>query len=279
MRVGFIGLGDIGMPMAQRLLESDFEVIALDLNADKVKQLEREGGSAAADLAGFGDCEVVCLAVPDDPAVKSIAGDDRLIDAVSDSASILIHSTILPTTALELAETLKGSGVAVHDAPVSGGAGRARTGDLTIMLGGETSAAASEVLDALGTPVSCGALGAGAAVKLANQLSMLASLAALHEGLALAEHFGASERLVLEVLSTSTGASWSASNWGFFDKLAATYDDNGVELRYRPWSKDLWDFVASARAADLHVPLAGLLSQIMPEAVEDHARAASRKEA
>jgi 3-hydroxyisobutyrate dehydrogenase len=145
-------------------------------------------------------------------------------------------------------------------------------------VGGDVSEAAQKVLDALGTTVVCGPVGAGAAVKLANQLSMLAALGALHEGLALAEHYGVSEKTVLDVLSSSTGSSWSASNWGFFDKLAATYDDNGVAVRYRPWSKDLWDFVATARDADLHVPIAALLAQLMPAAVEAHARTASNKE-
>jgi 3-hydroxyisobutyrate dehydrogenase len=146
------------------------------------------------------------------------------------------------------------------------------------MIGGDVSAKTRPVLDALGTTVQCGPVGAGAAVKLANQLSMLAALGALHEGLELAERFGASERTVLDVLASSTGASWSASNWGFFDKLAATYDTAGVQLRYRPWSKDLWDFVASARDAGLHVPIAALLAQVMPDAVENHARAVAGKE-
>lgn len=278
MRVGFIGLGDIGMPMAQCLIESDFEVVLSDLNKSKVDPLAEEGAAVASDLSGFGGCEVVCLAVPDDPVVKSIVLDTAFTDSLPEDATILIHTTILPPTATELNDTLKHRGIAVHDVPVSGGASRARSGELTLMVGGEVSPSATKVLDVLGTTVVCGPVGAGAAVKLANQLSMLAGLGALHEGLALAEQYGVSEKTVLDVLGSSTGSSWSVSNWGFFDKLAATYDSNDVHLRYRPWSKDLWDFVATARDADLHVPLAALLSQIMPEAVEAHARTASSRE-
>lgn len=271
MRVGFIGLGDIGMPMAQRLVESGFKIVASDLDADKTERLAKEGASIASGLQSFEDCEVVCLAVPDDPAVKSIVLDPALTDVLRGNTSILIHSTILPPTAVMLREHLEHREIAIHDAPVSGGASRARSGDLTLMVGGRLSPSATAVVDALGRTVECGPIGAGAAVKLTNQLSMLAALGALHEGLVLAKHYGVSEKTVLEVLSSSTGSSWSASNWGFFDKLATTYDGNDVSLRYRPWSKDLWDFVATAREADLHVPIAALLSQIMPEAVEKHA--------
>src|SRR4051794_31988095 len=236
VRVAFLGLGDIGMPMAVQLLRSGFEVVGLDTSADRVDRLRAEGGDGASDVDHLGDCEVVCLAVPDDPAVESLVLDERL-----STRSVLVHSTILPSTAQRLDEALAPRGVAVHDAPVSGGAARARTGELTIMVGGEPGEQSRQVLDALGSTVLCGPVGSGAAVKLANQLSMLASLAALHEGLAIAEHYGAEESLVLDVLRSSTGASWSAANWGFFDDLAATYDSSGTPVHFRPWSKDLWD--------------------------------------
>ncbi|WP_019178886.1 NAD(P)-dependent oxidoreductase [Microbacterium yannicii] len=270
MQVGFIGLGDIGMPMALALVDHGFDVVGWDLTEEKLARLRDAGGRAGAGVDDFGDCEVVCLAVPDDSVVESILFEQDLLGILS-SGSVLIHSTVLPDTVDRLATAADG-GVQILDAPVSGGAARAREGSLTIMVGGEPSAAAQEVLDALGTVVRCGRPGAGAAVKLANQLSMLASLQALYEGLRLTDAYDVDTSLVLDTLETSTGDTWVARNWGFFDKLARAYDDAGVEVRFRPWSKDLFDMVAASRHAGTSAPMAALLSQILAEGVESHAR-------
>ncbi len=277
VRVAFVGLGNIGMPMARRLGESGFDLVVLDRDPARVAALDGVASAASGpeELAG---CDVVCLAVPDDAAVEGVLVGSGLLDSLADGASVLVHSTVLPPTVERLAERARAQGVAVHDAPVSGGASRAADGRLTLMVGGEPDAQARRVLDALGDTVTCGPVGAGAAVKLANQLSMLAALGALHEGLALARHHGAEVSTVLEVLRTSTGASWSAESWGFFDDLAATYDEAGVEVRFRPWSKDLWDVVATAREAQVPVPIAALLAQVMPALVEDHARRAREED-
>lgn len=273
MRVGFIGLGDIGMPMALRLVDSGFDVVGSDLSEDKCTRLRDAGATIAERLDAFGDCAVVGLAVPDDDTVEELLTDGGLLRIMS-AGSVLIHSTVLPATVEKLAELRTDGGVRVLDAPVSGGASRARDGDLTIMLGGDPDSDAQTVLDALGATVRCGRPGAGAAVKLANQLSMLAALEALYEGLALTDAYEVDEKVVLETLRSSTGDSWTARNWGFFDDLATTYDRAGVEVRYRPWSKDLWDVVAAARSAGTSAPLAALLSQTLAATVERHAREA-----
>lgn len=272
MRVGFIGLGNIGMPMARRLVTAGFDVIALDRDPARAAELAGSGGTAASTETDLTDCTVVCIAVPDDPTIEAVLEESGLLAGLAEGAAVLLHSTILPPTAQRLAEVAEGRGITILDAPVSGGAARAESGELTLMVGGTPGTEAQAVLDGLGSTVACGPVGAGAAVKLANQLSMLSALAALHEGLAVSRHYGADEQTVLDVLKSSTGASWSADNWGFFDDLAATYDEARVAVRYRPWSKDLWDVVATARDAGLPVPVAGLLAQLMPELVEDHAR-------
>jgi 3-hydroxyisobutyrate dehydrogenase len=271
MTVGFIGLGDIGLPMALRLVDAGLEVIGADRRDEPRDSLREHGGRIAAGLDELAGCDVLCLAVPDDDAVEQVLFGSGLVEKLPAGAAVLVHSTILPPTAPRLAEAAAGHDVAVIDAPISGGAKRARSGELTIMVGGEPSAGAREVLDALGTTVHAGPVGAGAALKLANQLAMLASLQALYEGLALAEHFGVEEPVVLETLASSTGDSWVARNWEFFDELVRNYDRSGTPVEFRPWSKDLWDVVATGRQAQLPMPLAALLSQILSTAVEDHA--------
>lgn len=276
VRVAFVGLGNIGLPMARCLVAAGHDLTVLD--RDPARAALVEGAAAAGAPEELAGSDVVCLAVPDDAAVEGVLVASGLLDALPDGAAVLVHSTVLPPTVERLAERARDRGVAVHDAPVSGGAARAAEGDLTLMVGGEPGERARRVLDALGTTVACGPVGAGAAVKLANQLSMLAALGALHEGLALARHHGATTATVLEVLRASTGASWSAEHWGFFDDLAAAYDEAGVEVRYRPWSKDLWDVVATAREAQVPVPIAAVLAQVMPALVEDHARRAREED-
>jgi 3-hydroxyisobutyrate dehydrogenase-like beta-hydroxyacid dehydrogenase len=277
MRVGFVGLGDIGLPMAERLAETGFDLSVLDTDSNRAAALRSSGAKVAQSTSDLADCEVVGLAVPDDDAVRSVLIGDRLLELLPAGAAVLIHSTVLPRTAQELeAEGLR-SGVLVADAPVSGGAARARSGDLAVVLGGSTDAVekARKVLESLSsTVVHAGPAGAGAAVKLANQLAMLAALAAIQEGMALAAHHGADEGSVLTALQAGTGDSWVVRNWGFFDDLARSYNERDVPVKMRPWSKDLWDVVASAREADLRVPLGAALSQFLADAVEDHASAA-----
>jgi 3-hydroxyisobutyrate dehydrogenase len=281
MRVGFIGLGDIGMPMCERLVEAHFDVVASDLDDTKTQLLAGRGATAARSVADFADCQVVGLAVPDDVTVQSVLLHDGLLETLGQDAVVLIHSTILPATAQALQARASAAGVFVVDAPVSGGAARAGAGDLVVMLGGDAEAIglARPVLEALSRQsIHAGASGTGAALKLVNQLSMLASLAAVQEGMELAEHYGVSPEAVLRALAEGTGDSWVVRNWGFFDDLARAYDANGVAVRLRPWSKDLWDVVASARDVDVRVPLAATMSQYLADAVEQHAANASDEE-
>jgi 3-hydroxyisobutyrate dehydrogenase len=157
---------------------------------------------------------------------------------------------------------------------VSGGAERALAGSLTVMAGGraELLEHVRPVLDSVADNViHAGPAGAGAAVKLANQLMMFAALAGVQEALDLTAAYDVPEQVVLDAVATSTGESWITRNWGFFDQVAAAYDSAGTPVRDRPWSKDLWDVVAAARQQSVTVPFAGLLAQHLADRVESHA--------
>lgn len=120
--------------------------------------------------------------------------------------------------------------------------------------------------------IHAGPAGAGAAVKLANQLMMFSALAGVQEALDLAGAYDVPERVVLDAVSTSTGESWITRNWGFFNEVAAAYESAGTPVRDRPWSKDLWDIVAAARERSVPLPVAGLLAQHLADRVEARAR-------
>lgn len=273
-RIGFVGLGNIGEPMAQALLKDGWPLVVHDVNRDVAERVGAAGAQVVDSPAALADCAVVAVAVPDDEAVVQVLVGSGLLERLDPSAVVLVHSTILPSTARRLSEQAAARGVTVLDAPVSGGASRAKAGELTIMVGGDPEGVerARPVLSALGTDVvHAGATGAGAAVKLANQLVMFASLAGAYEAMEFAERHGASPEVTLEVLGTSTGDTWVTRNWGFFESLARSYDDAGVAVRFRPWSKDLWDLVHAARLADLPLPVTGLLAQVMAGMVEGRA--------
>jgi 3-hydroxyisobutyrate dehydrogenase-like beta-hydroxyacid dehydrogenase len=256
--IGFIGLGNIGQPMARALLRAGHEVVVHDQDASRAKPCVAEGATASEDFSG---CEIVALAVPDDAAVEAV------LEGLPADSPVIVHSTILPATARRLAERR-----AVLDAPVSGGPDRALEGDLTVTVGGDAGVfeRVRPVLQAVGSDVRhVGPSGAGAAVKLANQLMLFSALAGAYEALEFARAYDVDEQVVLDAVATSTGDSWAVRNWGFFERVARAYDEaGGTPVKYRPWGKDLYDMVLAAREVDVEVPLAALLSQTLAARVE-----------
>ena len=279
--LGFVGLGNIGRPMVKALLNGGWQVTVLDRIADRTRELADAGARVATSPGELGQCEVLLLAVSDDAAVESLLeGPEGWLDQAGDGRTVVVHSTVLPETAARLAEVAARKGVGLLDAPVSGGAERAEKGDLTIMVGGDADVLerVRPLLDTEGSQVLLvGPAGAGAATKLANQLMMLATLAGAHEALDLAAAHGVAAGKVFEAVASSTGDSWVSRNWGFFDRTSADYDAAGTPLRERPWSKDLFEVVAAARAVDLRVPVAGLLAQTLADRVQAHAVASQDK--
>jgi 3-hydroxyisobutyrate dehydrogenase len=273
--VAFAGLGNIGRPMARALLRAGWSLTVYDTTPEKAADLADAGASVASTPEALSSCEVLVLAVPDDAAVESLLeGPKGWLASGGPDRTVVVHSTVMPATAARLAQAASERGVGLLDAPVSGGADRAEQGDLTIMIGGDEDVLdrVRPVLEAEGSRIRrVGPAGAGAATKLANQLMMLSALAGAHEALELAAAHGVCEESVLDVVSSCTGESWVTRNWDFFDRTSAAYDAGGTSRRDRPWSKDLFEVVEAARAADVRVPVAGLLSQILADRVEAHA--------
>src|SRR4051812_9802672 len=272
--VGFAGCGNIGEPMALALIRAGWSVTVYDTVSEKTAALADAGGAVATAAEELSPCEVLVLAVPDDAAVESLLeGPKGWLANEAVDRTVVVHSTVLPATASRLAEAASDCGVGLLDAPVSGGADRAERGDLTIMVGGEEKVLERVrlLLEAEGSRIRhVGPAGAGAATKLANQLMMLSALAGAHEALELAAAHGVSEESVLDVVESCTGDSWVTRNWDFFDRTSAAYDAGGTARKDRPWSKDLFEVVQAARAADVRAPVAALLSQILADRVEPH---------
>jgi 3-hydroxyisobutyrate dehydrogenase-like beta-hydroxyacid dehydrogenase len=275
-RVGFVGLGNLGQPMARALLRAGWPVTVLDTDPARARPCAEEGATVAGSPDELAGCPVLAFAVPDDRAIDEVLGP--LLPHLAPGGTVLIHSTVLPAAARRLAAGAARYEIGLLDAPVSGGAERALAGELTVMVGGEEAVLtrARPVLETVGSQIHhVGPAGAGAAVKLANQLMMFAALAGVHEAVDLAAAYGVGERAVLDAAASGTGASWAATNWGFFDRVAAEYEAGGTAPADRPWHKDLAEVVEAAGTAGLDLPVAALLARRLGDVVDRHAHEAT----
>lgn len=213
MRVGFVGAGLMGAPMVRRLIEAGHEVT---ISSRRPARLTGEGWrvvrSPAEAAAG---AEVVCSIVPDSPEVTEVV--TSVLEKAAAGTVIVEMSTISPTTAKELAARCADSGVDYLDCPVSGGPVGAEAGTLAIWVGGPAEAMerARPVLEVLGQASRirhCGPVGAGLAVKLANNFLGAVNAAASAEALALAREAGVDPALVIEGVNDGTGANWQLAN-------------------------------------------------------------------
>ena len=190
--VGFIGLGQIGSPMAGRLVGWPGGLVVFDIRPDAASTLVEQGATLATDVAAVGAAaDVVCVMVLDDAQVRSVVAD--LLSTARAGSVIAIHSTIRPETAEELAATAAGRGVHVIDAPVSGGFVGAHEGTLAVMIGGERDAY-ELVRDAFARfaaiVVHMGPAGAGTRTKLARNLLHFIAFTGAGEAQRLAEAAG-----------------------------------------------------------------------------------------
>lgn len=280
--IGIVGLGNLGQAIGLNLLSKNWRIRALDNSPKRLESLVA-AGAVRTNVAGLAECDALCFVVPDDKAIwEVLKGPDHLLDRLGPQHTVIVHSTILPSRAQELARRIHdGSGADFLDAPVTGGADRARGGNLTLFVGGreETLHAMQPLLSAVGSEVHhLGPVGAGSATKLANQLVMFAALSGLHEALQLASSYDVAESDLLDAISTGTADTWVGRNWGFFDRIARDYDDADVPVENRPWSKDLKEVLAAATASGLSFPFAELLSETVADTIERHARRPDRKE-
>lgn len=275
--IGLVGLGNLGLPICANLSERGWSVNVFDTKPDRL-DAARQAGGVPVTLADLPDAaRVICFAVPDDVAVRGVLGGG-VLDRLTPDHVVVVHSTVLPGRVRGIAEWVTStSGARYVEAPVSGGAERARRGALTVFLGGDPAdiGAVRPLIDDLANQVfHIGALGAGSATKLANQLIAFTALAGVHEALRLTQTFGVADGDALAAIATATGDTWVGRNLSFWDRTAAEYDQTGVPLTDRPWSKDLWEIVTTGREAGLSLPVAALVAQLLPAAVEQRARAA-----
>jgi len=212
--VGFVGLGAMGGPMAQNLLAHGFALVVHDVDPAKVALWRGRGAvvaGSAADVSARAD-RTICMVETTAQAEDVIAGERGIMHTARPGHTVICMSTIDPLAVRRLGERLAARGIALLDAPVSGGTERAASGELSIIVGGaaETVAACQDLFRAMGARVfHMGALGQGLAMKLVNNMLIQVNTVAVAEALVLGVKAGLDPRAIYEVVRVSTGNSWA----------------------------------------------------------------------
>ena len=268
MKIGFIGLGNMGAPMAANLVAAGNEVTGFDLAA-------RPEGLAMADTAAkaAAGADVVITMLPNGKILQAVAGE--VIPAMQSGAVLCDCSTVDVESARAVADLAAAAGLGALDAPVSGGIGGAAAGTLTFMVGGSDDAFAKvkPLFDIMGQKaVHSGAAGAGQAAKICNNMILGVTMIATCEAFALADKLGLDRQKMFDVVSTSSGYSWSMNAYcpapGVGPKSPADND-------YKPgfaadlMLKDLRLSQQAAEGADADTPMGALATALYTRFVEE----------
>lgn len=268
MKIGFIGLGNMGGPMARNLAAAGHEVTGYDVAAPMP-----EGVTAAASGAEAAKgAEVVITMLPDGAILRKVAAE--VIPAMQPDAILLDCSTVDVTSARDVADQAMAAGLRALDAPVSGGIGGAEAGTLTFMVGGsdDAFADAGPLFDIMGQKaVHCGPSGNGQAAKICNNMILGATMIATCEAFALADKLGLDRQAMFDVVSTSSGYSWSMNAYcpapGIGPKSPA---DNGYKPGFAAelMLKDLRLSQQAAEAVDADTPMGRTARDLYAQFVE-----------
>ena len=265
-RVGVVGLGDMGAGIAKSVLRG-FPLTVCDLRPAAVEQFVALGADAAASVEELADhCEAVIIVVVNDKQVEQVVR--QILAHPGKVRSIIISSTVQPATVIGLEAEAGKAGIAVIDAPVSGGAEKAADGIITILIGGSDPAvkACWPILDAFGGSLfHLGPAGAGSAGKLITNMLSLGGYMLQLEVMQFAAAHGISEDAATEFLPTTTADSRGLRTWGRFDRMRQTHTLAGTEGMYDIFSKDMKIAAAAAGQHGVVLPIVSAISAMVVE--------------
>ena len=272
--VGFVGLGQMGWPMAARLRAASHPLVVLDRQPDLAQRFAAEhGGEVASSLPDLAQaCDVVITMLPNGKVVRDVvlgdgaAGEVGLVAGLRRGSTVLDMSSSDPVGTRELGQRLEAEGIALVDAPVSGGVPRARRGELAILVGGGEAdlERCRPLLEPLGSAVfHCGDLGSGHAMKALNNLLSAVGLLASAEVMVIGARFGLDPSTMLDVLNASSGRNNSTETKFRPYVLSGTYDSGfGLDLMV----KDVRTALDIARATETPTPLSDEAVRLWMEA-------------
>jgi 2-hydroxy-3-oxopropionate reductase len=264
-KVGFIGLGIMGRPMAKNLMEAGYELVVHNRSPEKAEELAKEGNATAAASPGqvAQACDIVITMLPDSPDVEAVvAGEGGVLEGIRDGALLVDMSTISPVVTKELSEKVREKGASMLDAPVSGGDVGAIEGALSIMVGGseEDFERARPLFDVMGKAAThVGPIEAGQVVKACNQIVVALTIEAVSEALVLGSKGGVKPEKLVEALSG--GLAGSAVMEAKKEKFFSHDFEPGfrIELHH----KDLGIALAAGREYGVALPATAIVDQML----------------
>lgn len=269
MKIGFVGLGNMGLPMAENLAKAGHEVTGFDVAPRQVQAL-RLAGSVAEAVEG---AEVVITMLPDGKVLRAVAAE--VLPAMAQGAVLVDCSTVDVESARDVAAQAQARGIPMLDAPVSGGTVGAEAGTLTFMVGGDPAAfeRVRPLFDVMGQKaVHCGGPGNGQAAKICNNMILGITMIGTCEAFALADRLGLDRQALYDVVSTSSGQSWSVTS---YCPAPGVGPASPADRDYRPgfaaelMLKDLRLSQAAAEAADADTPLGAAATELYRRFVEE----------
>ncbi|MCD8189186.1 MAG: 2-hydroxy-3-oxopropionate reductase [Clostridiales bacterium] len=263
MKIGLIGLGIMGKPMAKNILKAGYDLMVSDLNANAVADVVAAGATAADNKTIGETCDVVLTMLPNSPHVKSVMlGANGVASYMKPGAVFIDMSSINPVASKEVAAVLAEKNIEMLDAPVSGGEPKAIDGTLSFMVGGkqEVFDQFKPLLDCMGASVvRCGDVGAGNTTKLANQIIVACNIQALAEAMTLAQKAGVDPQLVYEAIRG--GLAGSTVMDAKAPMMIAGNDKPGFKIDLH--IKDLNNALDCAHSVGAPVPMTASVQEIL----------------
>jgi 2-hydroxy-3-oxopropionate reductase len=263
-KLGFIGVGIMGKPMAKNLIDAGYDLIAYDINEEALNEVVEYGaerGTSPKNVAENSD--IIITMLPNSPHVKKvILGEHGVIEGVRQGQIVIDMSSIAPLVSQEVAEELKKKGVDMLDAPVSGGQEKAQAGTLAIMVGGrkEVFEECKETLEVMGGSVTLvGSVGAGQTTKLANQIIVAINIAAVAEALIMGKKAGVDPEAIFHAIRGGLAASQCLE-----DKAPRMFEgryDPGFRMKLHV--KDLTNVLETSRELHTAMPLTAQVMEMM----------------
>jgi 2-hydroxy-3-oxopropionate reductase len=263
-KIGFIGLGIMGKPMAKNLLKAGYSLTVYDIVPERMENVVNAGAKAGSSSKEVAEkSEIVITMLPNSPDVKeAVLGKNGVLEGAKPGIILIDMSSIAPMASKEVAEKAKEKGVIVLDAPVSGGEPKAIEGTLAIMVGGpqETFDEVEDILSVMGASVTrVGEIGSGNMTKLANQIIVALNIAAMSEAMVLAAKAGVNAEKVFQAIRGGLAGSTVLDA-----KMPLVLEGNFKPgFRIELHIKDLANALDTAHEVGVPVPLSGAVMEVM----------------
>jgi 3-hydroxyisobutyrate dehydrogenase len=264
LRIGFIGLGDMGGRMARRIVDAGFALTVHDVRAVASRDLSDRGARVAAGVTEVATAsDVVCICVVTDEQLCEVV--HRIQGDLAPGSVVLVHSSVAPQTIRAIATELDSRNVTVVDAPVSGSRPAAEAGTLTVLTAGDRDVVESlrPLLQTFASNIiHAGAVGSGQALKIANNMMLHMNHLIALEAVWFARSQGISEDVLIEAVNVSSGRSWVTETWGLLDAMIVDHPLAGTAGFYPLMSKEMWHSVEIGRQEMTALPLTALGTQL-----------------